>query len=143
MHQFSHSIARIAVWNLAGNNIFNPDVGIEPDSDRAERQAEGLALLDAELVTLVEVSPANHIDVLAQKLQGFGLDYQTKILPQANGNIHIGFLHKPGIEVENLAFIPGSEGTSPSGRQALVADIKVGGLKAKVIGVHLKSGSFS
>ena len=140
MPEFSHSVARIAVWNLAGNNIFSPSVGIPEDSEQADNQAEGLALLDAELVTLVEVSPLSHIETLAQKLNDFGLDYEHKILPQSSGNIHVGFLHKPGVAVENLRFIDGSEGSSPRGRRAVVADVTIGKLKAVVIGVHLKSG---
>jgi endonuclease/exonuclease/phosphatase family metal-dependent hydrolase len=140
MPAFSHSIARMAVWNLAGNNIFAPDVGIPADSEQVDKQAEGLALLDAEFVTLVEVSPLSHIEALVQKLNGFGLDYEHKILAQQTGNIHIGFLHKPGVTVENLRFIDGSQGNAPTGRKALAADVTIGQFKAVVIGVHLKSG---
>ena len=43
MQHFQHALARVAVWNLAGFG------GIKPD--RMKRQAQGLALLDAELVT--------------------------------------------------------------------------------------------
>ena len=67
MTKFEHSLARIAVWNLAGFNQRNPSVGISPNSNRTKKQAEGLALLDAELVTLVEVSPATHIERLARR----------------------------------------------------------------------------
>lgn len=140
MPEFSHSIARVAVWNLAGNNIFAPGVGIPAGSERADNQAEGLALLDADFVTLVEVSPVGHIEALAQKLTSYGLTYEHKILAQDNGNIHVGFLHKPHVEVDNLRFIEGSQGTSASGRKAVVADVRVGKFRAVVIGVHLKSG---
>ena len=61
MSDFQHRLARIAVWNLAGFNQCNSAAGIPPDSDRAQKQAKGLALLDAELVTLVEASPLSHI----------------------------------------------------------------------------------
>nr|WP_320190834.1 GMP synthase [uncultured Desulfobacter sp.] len=141
MSRFKHSLARIAVWNLAGYNKFNPAKGIGPKTKRAGRQAEGLALLDAELVTLVEVSPLSHIDRLATLIEAeYGVSYQNTIIPQPNGNIHIGFLHKEGVEVSKLKLIPGSEGDYGNGRQAVQADIKIGKFKAILIGVHLKSG---
>lgn len=68
MSEFKHSLARIAVWNLAGFNPSDQAAGIDSDSDRGKKQAEGLALLDAELVTLVEVSPLSHIERLATLL---------------------------------------------------------------------------
>ena len=61
MVDFNHSLARIGVWNLAGYNPRNTAAGIGPRSSKAEKQAEGLALLDAELVTLVEVLSLIHI----------------------------------------------------------------------------------
>ena len=140
MTTFNHSIIRAAVWNLAGYTHPGQPVGISPRSKKSDRQAEGLALLDAEFVTLVEVSPLSYIDTLVSKLQGFGLCYNKTILEQPNGNLHIGFLHKPGIEVTNPRLIPGSEGDYGRGRQAFAVDIKIHKLKATVIGVHLKSG---
>ncbi|WP_022663639.1 GMP synthase [Desulfospira joergensenii] len=141
MNEFKHSLARIAVWNLAGYNQSNTAAGIGPNTKRAKKQAEGLALLDAELVTLVEVSPLSHIDRLATLIADkYGVSYNATILKQPNGNIHIGFLHKEGVEVNNLRLIPGSEGDYGNGRQAVQADIKIGKFKAILIGVHLKSG---
>lgn len=140
MATFSHSVMRIAVWNLAGFNPVNPSLGIPADSERVRKQAEGLALLDAELVTLVEVSPIEHIDWLVAELADYGLTYERKILPQPNGNIHIGFLHKPEVSVDNLELLPGSEGTDDGGRQAVLADVVCDRFRAKIIGVHLKSG---
>ncbi len=141
MVTFKHAVARIAVWNLAGFNLFNPDEGIPENSERAHKQAEGLALLDAELVALVEVSPVSYIHHLADLLQSeYGVDYDCTIPEQPNGNIHIGFLHKPGVEVENVTLIPGSEGEYGNGRQAVQAEIKIGRFRAVLIGVHLKSG---
>lgn len=140
MTEFNHSIIRAAVWNLAGFTLPGAPIGISAKSRKAEKQAEGLALLDAEFVTLVEVSPAGYIDTLVRKLADYGVDYNHTILPQRHGNIHIGFLHKPGISVSNPRFIDGSEGAYARGRQALVVDVQVGKLKATIIGVHLKSG---
>lgn len=141
MSEFKHSLARIAVWNLAGFNQSNPAAGIGSNSNRAKKQAEGLALLDAELVTLVEVSPVSHIDRLTQLLADkYDVAYSHTMLQQPNGNIHIGFLHKEGVKVSNAQLIPGSEGNYGNGRQAIQANIKIGKFKAILIGVHLKSG---
>ena len=140
MTDFNHSIIRAAVWNLAGYTRPGQPVGISSRSKKAQRQAEGLALLDAEFVTLIEVSPLNYIETLVSKLQGFGLCYNHTILPQKNGNLHIGFLHKPGINVSNPRFIEGSEGSYGRGRQAFAVDVKIAKLTATVIGVHFKSG---
>ncbi|GAA0467513.1 hypothetical protein GCM10009096_05400 [Parasphingorhabdus litoris] len=140
MVEFTHSIMRAAVWNLAGFSLQGKPIGISANSNKAKNQAQGLALLDAELVTLVEVSPISYLDSLIKKLADFGVEYQKVILPQKKGNIHIGFLHKPGINVTNPRFIEGSEGTYKGGRQAIAVDVKVGKLSATVIGVHLKSG---
>jgi endonuclease/exonuclease/phosphatase family metal-dependent hydrolase len=141
MSEFKHSLARVAVWNLAGFNLAHPAVGIDPNTERAERQAEGLALLDAELVTLVEVSPVSHIDRLVQLLADeYDVTYNRTILQQPKGNIHIGFLHKEGVDVSNEQLIPGSEGDYKNGRRAIQADIEIGNFKAILIGVHLKSG---
>lgn len=140
MTNFNHSIIRAAVWNLAGYSLPGRPVGISARSKKAEKQAEGLALLDAEFVTLIEVSPASYIETLVQKLKTYGVEYNHTLLPQKSGNIHIGFLHKPGIQVTNPRFIEGSEGDYAGGRQAFAVDVRIAKLKAIVIGVHLKSG---
>lgn len=142
MLSFPHSIARFAVWNLAGNTPFNPGDGIGAGSDKFSNQAKGLALLDAEFVTLVEVSPIEHIQRLADALRDdYGVEYNVTILPQPDSHLHIGFLHKPGIDVTNPRFVPGSEGDYDGGRQAIAVDVEIGSkFEATAIGVHLKSG---
>lgn len=143
MATFSHSIARFAVWNLAGNDKFagGDGNGIDPASRKAANQIRGLAHLDADFVTLVEVFPESHITLLAEKLKLKGLDYAITFQPQPQSHLGIGFLHKPGIQVTNPRFIPGSEGAYVGGRQAFAVDVKIGArFKAVVIGVHLKSG---
>jgi len=141
MVAFNHTIARFAVWNLAGNNKFAGGDGIDPRSKKAGNQALGLAYLDAEFVTLVEVYPNSHIHRLAELLALKGLDYQVTLLPQPDSHLSIGFLHKAGIDVSNARFIPGSEGDYTGGRQAVAVDVRIGSrFKAVVIGVHLKSG---
>ena len=49
MSEFKHTTARVAAWNLAG-------YGGIPE-ERLLKQVEGLALLDAEVIALVEISP--------------------------------------------------------------------------------------
>ncbi|MBT0956794.1 GMP synthase [Alphaproteobacteria bacterium KMM 3653] len=132
MQKFEHSLARVAVWNLAGFG------GIP--AARRKRQALGLALLDAELVTLVEVNPASYIEELAADLAAYGVHYDTTLIPQPHGNLHIGLLHKRGVEVTNAQLIPGTEGSYANGRRALRADIRIGKFSAVLLGVHLKSG---
>lgn len=85
MPSFEHAVMRIAVWNLAGFG------GIP--TERFNKQVEGLALLDAELVTLVEVNPVTYIHRLADGLRVMGLNYDATILQQ-DGDLHIGSLHK-------------------------------------------------
>ncbi|WP_368187857.1 GMP synthase [Aestuariibius sp. HNIBRBA575] len=145
MPQFTHSIARIAVWNLAGfqfRNFNDPNWVPKPMSEeRTARQAEGLALLDAELVTLVEVNPLDHIQRLADVLLAeYGVQYHVSILKQPDADLNIGFLHKPGVDVSDIAFIPGSNGAYQNGRQAIKAQVRIGKFKAIIVGVHLKSG---
>lgn len=131
MPSFEHTLARIAVWNLAG---FNPI-----SNERRDNQVRGLSLLDAELVTLVEVNPVGYLDDLAAGLAAEGLQYNTTILPQ-NDKLHIGFLHKPGVQLTNPRFIPGSDGTYSRGRKAIAVDVSIGKFHAVLIGVHLKAG---
>lgn len=143
MPSFEHSVLRVAVWNLAGNDKFlgGAGTGIVPDSRKAWHQVLGLALLDADFVCLVEVFPESHIHWLAEKLAEKGLTYDVTILPQPSSHLHIGYLHKPGFAVDNPRFVPGSEGAYIGGRQALAVNLQAGDrLKAVVIGVHLKSG---
>ena len=131
MQIFEHTLARVAVWNLAGFGGIN--------IDRMKRPAEGLALLDAELVTLVEVNPVSCIDALAAEIGTYGLHYDTTIIPQP-GNLHIGFRHKKGVEVTNARLVPGSEGDYEGGRRAVSVDVQMGKFSAHLLGVHLKSG---
>lgn len=132
MQTFEHALARVAVWNLAGFG------GIT--KARMKKQALGLALLDAELVTLVEVNPASYITQLATELAKYGVHYNTTIIPQPNSQLHIGFLHKSGVQVSNAQLVDGSEGTYANGRKAIRADVKIGKFSAVLLGVHLKSG---
>jgi endonuclease/exonuclease/phosphatase family metal-dependent hydrolase len=139
----TNSLLRTAVWNLASNDRFGGGAGdgILAEDPQAARQALGLALLDADLITLVEVFPITHIERLRDLMAEKDLDYNVTILPQPGSHLHIGFLHKPHVTVDNARFIPGSDGTSQGGRQALAVDVRAGQrFKAVVIGVHLKSG---
>ncbi len=143
MASFNHTVARFAVWNLAGNDRFpgGDGDGISPEDRKSWHQVLGLALLDAEFVTLVEVFPESHIDLLAERLAEKGLDYAVTHMAQPHSHLGIGFLHKPGVEVSNPRFVPGSQGSYLGGRQAIAVDVRIGKrFKAVVIGVHLKSG---
>lgn len=132
MLKFSHTTAKIAVWNLAGFN---------PISDKKlENQIKGLSILDAEVVTLVEVKPISYIDKLINGLKDKGCDYEKRILQQ-QGDLNIGIIFKKGIEVtKEPEFIVGSEGTYQGGRKGFSLEMKVGKFDFHLIAVHLKSG---
>ncbi len=129
--KFSNTTARVAVWNIAGFNSI--------DAERAKRQVEGLTLLDAELITLVEVKPLSHMQVLIDGLAKKGCVYESAMLQQAS-DLNIGVLFKEGIEVSNLRFIENSDLGDPSRRKALVADVRIDRFDFMLIAVHLKSG---
>jgi len=131
MTSFQHTTARIAAWNLAGFQAIS--------ASRLANQVKGLALLDAEFVTLVEVKPFDHMQNLIDGLSDLGCTYHSAMLPQ-NSGLNIGFLFKEGVEVNNLRFIDGSDLGNPDFRRALVVDVKIGRFDCALIGVHLKSG---
>ena len=132
MPSFTHTVARIAVWNLG---CFFP-----AGPEKTQNQIEGLSYLDAELVVLVEVNPASYINTLRDGLNALGLDYEATLVEQPHSSQHIGFLHKSGVEVSGATILDGSEGDYPTGRRAIAADVTIGAMEAHLIGVHLKSG---
>ena len=131
MTDFGHTTAKIAAWNLAGFNDISPQ--------RLARQIEGLAILDAEVITLVEVKPFEHMQALMDGLAEMGCPYRSVMLPQSS-NLNIGVLFKCGVEANNPRFIDNSDLGDPSKRRALVVDMKVGKFDFILIAVHLKSG---
>jgi exonuclease III len=131
MNNFKHSSAKIAAWNLAGFG------GIP--AERLEKQVEGLALLDAEVVALVEINPITALDTLKEGLESKGVSYNSVILPQEN-DLNIGVLFKEGITATNPRFLGGSDLGDTRRRKALIVDMKVGKYDFMLIVVHLKSG---
>ena len=136
MTAFTQSTAKIAAWNLAGYG------GI--CDKRLERQAEGLALLDAEVVALVEinpkeVSPKKALGTLTNSLAERGVVYESIFLPQENA-LQIGVLFKKGVKATNECLLAKSDLGKTSNRKAFVVDMKVGRFDFKLIVVHLKSG---
>ena len=131
MNTFAHSTAKIAAWNLAG---FNPI-----SQTRLENQVKGLAILDAEVVTLVEVKPFDHIHALIDGLAALGVEYEFKMLQQQS-DLNIGVIFKKGVEAEDPEFIPGSDLGDANKRKAFSVKMKVGKFDFLLIGVHLKSG---
>lgn len=130
--EFSSSTARIAAWNLEGFN------GI-PEA-RLQEQATRIALLDAEVITLVEINPDNVLeDIKEMVLDDFGLCYDS-ILIEQEASLNIGVLFKCGISAGNARFIANSDLGVESSRKALAVDVKIGEFDFTLIGVHLKSG---
>ncbi len=130
MNDFGHTTAKVAAWNLAGYG------GIP--AERLERQVEGLALLDAEVVALVEINPRSALETLRQGLEDKGVIYETKIIPQAN-DLHIGVLFKRGVTAQNARLMDGSDLGNTDMRKAFVVDMKIGRFDFVLIAVHLKS----
>ena len=141
---YVNSTATIAAWNLA--TYKNPDSDHDTlTPERIERQAEGLRLLDAELVMLVEIRSEDHLKKLVEHLGNDGIEYEYDFIPQVNpgpshGLMHIGVIFKEGVEVSNSSLIQGSDLNKQGYRKAYVAECKIGKFDFTVIGVHLKSG---
>ena len=131
MSEFGHTTAKIAAWNLAGFG------GIS--NERLKRQVEGLALLDAEVIALVEVNPLSALQTLQEGLAHMGVTYNNIILPQENA-LHIGVLFKEGITAKNPLLLDGSDLGDTGRRKAFLVELEVGRFDFLLIVVHLKSG---
>lgn len=130
---FPHTTATIAAWNLDGFG------GIP--AERLEKQIDGLAVLDAEVVALVEVNPPEALEILRQGLEDKGGCYHKTMLEQTSGSdLHIGILFKCGVKVGPVSFVPGSDLGEPGLRDALTAEVEIGKFDFRIVVVHLKSG---
>lgn len=131
MSEFKHTTARIAAWNLAG-------FGGIPE-ERLLRQVEGLALLDAEVIALVEICPLSALETLKQGLADKGVIYESCVLPQ-HSDLNLGVLYKQGITAQNPRLLDGSDLNDNRRRKALLVDMQVGRFDFLMMVVHLKSG---
>jgi len=133
---FTKATATVAAWNLAGFHGIN--------DDRLARQADGLALIDAEIVALVEVPSETELDKIKTILTDtYGLTYDSVFVDQEASTSHplnIAVLFKQGVTVTNAELLAGSDGGDPTRRRALLADVKVDRFDFKLVAVHLKSG---
>ena len=134
MSKFDHTTAKVAAWNLAGFNTISPE--------RLKKQVEGLAFLDAEVITLVEVKPFAHMQALIDGLATKGCVYESVMLQQTS-DLNIGVLFKKGVKAKNPRFIDNSDLGDSGRRKALVVDMKIGKFDFILIAVHLKSGRAS
>ncbi len=131
MSEFGHTTAKFSAWNLAGYNSIS--------DEKLHKQIEGLAILDAEVVTLIEVKPFSHMQKLIDGLAEKGCIYHSVMLPQAS-DLNIGILYKHGVDVGNSEFISGSDLGDSNKRKAIRVNMKVGKFDFLLIGIHLKSG---
>ena len=131
MCSFSHTTARIGVWNLAGYHAIS--------DSKFKNQINGLSILDAEVIVLVEVKPISYLDRLVEGLAQKGCLYRGIILQQ-HSDLNIGVLVKEGIEFSDPEFIDGSDLNDDERRKAMALDIKIGKFDFHLIAVHLKSG---
>ncbi|MDX2487946.1 MAG: GMP synthase [Gammaproteobacteria bacterium] len=131
MSSFQRSTANIAAWNLEGFE------GI-PD-ERIAKQVQGLSMLDAEVVALVEVNPIDSLEKIKAGLLENGLTYYSSLIEQS-GKLHIAVLYKDGVVASNPRLIEDSDLGDPNKRKAFVLDLKIGKFDFTIIVVHLKSG---
>lgn len=129
--EFESSTATVAAWNLEGR--------FPIPATRLELQAEGIALLDAEVLTLIEVNPDGAMaDLKTLLADDFDLCYDFEILPQTSIQ-NIAVMVKCGITTANPRFIDNSNIGDNSLRKAFVVDITVGEFDFMLIALHLKS----
>lgn len=131
MNSFQRTTANVAAWNLEG--FF----GI-PD-ERIEKQIQGLSMLDAEVVALVEINPVQALDKIKAGLLENGVTYHSSLIEQSD-KLHIGVLYKDGVEASNPRLIENSDLGDPGKRKAFALDIKIEKFDFTLIVVHLKSG---
>jgi endonuclease/exonuclease/phosphatase family metal-dependent hydrolase len=129
------STAVIAAWNV---------LGVDPiPASRINRIARTIRRIDPDLIVLSEVNPNNAAVRIAQAL---GPPYQPPIILTQKPEVvqNIAFIHKNGVTVTGARLIPGTDLSEESrSRQALTANVRIGGFDFILIGVHLKSGRSS
>jgi len=131
MNTFQKSTADIAAWNLKGFHRI--------PNERITRQIEGLTMMDAEVVALVEINPINVLDKIKQGLLENGLEYDSHLAEQ-NGNLHMGVIYKKGVTASNPRLIENSDLGDNAKRKAFAIDMKIHKFDFTLIVVHLKSG---
>ncbi len=127
---FASSTAEGAAWNVSG---FTPI-----PSTKVRKQAKALALLDAEVVGLVEINPDSAVDDIIQHLSQAGLCY-TKSTRNQTVLQDIAVIAKCGITMTNPRLVPGSDDGNPRLRKALAVDVQIGQFDFLLIVVHLKA----
>ena len=129
--KFERVTARIAAWNLNGSS------GIP--QDQAEGQAKALAILDAEILALVEINSSSRVETLINKLADTGVCYEKKTVNQIAGQ-DITVIHKCDVSVENPRLVPDSDDGKGHLPRALAVDAQVGEFDFLLIAVHLQAG---
>ncbi len=129
--KFERLTVRIAAWNLNGFHAIR--------KNQAEEQAKALAILDAEIVALVETNPDALVDTLINELADTGVCYEEKTVNQAVQQ-DIAVIHKCDVSVENPRLVPDSNDGNNHLAQALAVDVQVGAFDFLLIVVHLQAG---
>lgn len=124
--------ARIATWNLEG---FNPI-----SNAKADRIAQGIVALDAEVVAVQEVNPNSTVKRVVETANSLGGEYEEPVFLTQTAKQNVAIIFKKGVSVTNPRFVPGSNLGNNGLRKALVVDVKVGKFDFTMIVVHLKSG---
>lgn len=123
--------AKVATWNIKG---FDPI-----SDDRADQLAQGLIVLDAEVVAVQEVRPDSIAQDIVDKANALGGDYEDPIILNQSANLNVALIFKSGVTIANARFVPNSNLGNPGLRLALAADVTIGEFDFTIITVHLKS----
>lgn len=129
--------AKVAAWNLAGNNVDHLTPAI------LAQQARAISLFQPDIILLTEVDLHTAASDIASDLRGapFNLPYSHLIIDQPQTNLDIGILFKDTVHVGVPGLIPGSDLDLSDYRKAFFVDVRVGSFDFRLIGVHFKSAA--
>lgn len=124
---------RIATWNLGGFHAI-------PDA-KVARIVEGLRILNADVVVLVEVNPLEHAQTIANELsEEPGECYQSAATDQRRARQEIAIVYKCDVELTSHGLLAGSDLDKQGYRSAVVAHMRVVNFDFALVGLHLKAG---
>lgn len=122
----------VASWNIAAN-FHSINSGIERNI------AEGIKLIDADIIGLSEVRSRDSLQRIANILENdHNLEYDMKFCEET-ANLHLGFLVKTRLNSGLGVQVTGSDLNSTRHRQACVTAVTAGEFDFIAIVVHLKS----
>ncbi len=124
----------ISAWNIAANaHSITPQI--------EDNIADGIAMLDSDLVGLTEVKDEDSLNRIAQRLQTtHSLNYDTRFCERSQ-KLHIGMLVRSGLNVGNSVDVVGTDLNNTRHRQVCAVTASIGEFDFVLGTVHFKSGS--